>query len=122
MRPGAIIAKHYEGEQDETDTSEGESEEDESKNWDCETILSTLSNVSNRPGKIGKIKLVKKPKEVQVERKDLGAITEGRDEEKAAEEDDETEGEDIVELPEVSTDRPKGETSEERKQRKAAVK
>ena len=44
-----------------------------SKTWDCETVLSTLSNLSNRPGdrfdvlsvhlggKIGKVKIVKKP-------------------------------------------------------------
>jgi protein LTV1 len=106
----AIIAKHYEGEQDETDTSEGESEEDESKNWDCESILSTLSNVSNRPGKIGKIKVIKKPAPA----KDLGAIVE-----KESESEEEA---DTVELPDVVTERPKNETAEEKKQRKAGVK
>ena len=47
---------------DDEDTESGEgSDEDESKNWDCESVLSTLSNVSNRPGKIGRIHAVKKP-------------------------------------------------------------
>merc|ERR1712070_373470 len=66
----AIIERHYEIVEDEdADTSEGESEEDDSKNWDCESILSTLSNVSNRPGRIGKIKVIKK----QTPTKDLPA-------------------------------------------------
>jgi protein LTV1 len=106
----AIIARHYEV-QDEADeeTSEGESETDDSKNWDCETVLSTLSNVSNRPGKINKIKLAKaKPT------KELAAITEdGSDEE---------EEDDAVELPDVILERPKYETPEEKKARKAGVK
>merc|ERR1711937_325716 len=109
----AIIERYYEQEDDaNADTSEGESEEDESKNWDCESILSTLSNVSNRPGKIGKIKVIKK----QTPSKDLPAIVEkGSD----AEEDEE---DDAVELPDVITERPKGETAEEKRQRKAGVK
>merc|ERR1719454_1804706 len=106
----AIIEKHYLAEADDAETSEGESDEEESKNWDCESILSTLSNVSNRPGKIGKIKIIKKP----VPTKDLDAIVED-----ASEEDKD---EDAVELPDVVTERPKNETPEEKKQRKAAVK
>jgi len=107
----AIIEKHYLDEDDENaETSEGESDEDESKNWDCESILSTLSNVSNRPGKIGKIKIIKKPAPT----KDLAAIVEDDSEE--------DKDEDAVELPDVVTERPKNETSEEKKQRKAAVK
>jgi len=106
----ALIARHYEVEDAaDEDTSEGETNEDESKNWDCETVLSTLSNVSNRPGKINKIKSSKvKPG------KDLPAIVEtGSD----SESDD-----DAVELPDVVTERPKNETPEEKKLRKAAVK
>merc|ERR1719440_1858346 len=84
----AIIERHYLDEADEdAETSEGESEEDESKNWDCESILSTLSNVSNRPGKIGKIKVIRKP----AAPKDLPAITETGS-------DAEEEEEDAVEL------------------------
>merc|ERR1712187_936083 len=59
----AIIAKHYDHVPDsDEETSSGEEETDESRLWDCETVLSTLSNVSNRPGKIGKIKLIGKKK------------------------------------------------------------
>lgn len=94
------------------ETSEGESEEDESKNWDCETVLSTLSNVSNRPGKIGKIKLVKKN---GPENPNLAAIVE-------KDSDEEEEEEDIVELPDVILERPKGESAEDKKLRKASVK
>lgn len=94
------------------ETSEGESEEDESKNWDCETVLSTLSNISNRPGKISKIKLVKKN---GPENPNLTAIAEQSS-------DEEDEEEDIVDLPDVITERPENESAEEKKLRKASVK
>lgn len=32
--------------------SEDESSEDEGKNWDCESILTTLTNTDNHPGVI----------------------------------------------------------------------
>jgi len=97
----------------DADTSEGDSEEDESKNWDCETVLSTLSNLSNRPGKIEKLKkLIKKTSPD----KELPAIAEGGD--AAAESSDE----DGVELPDVVTDRPKNESAEDKKLRKNGVK
>jgi len=111
----AIIERHYLNDLDEeadTVCSEGDSEEDESKNWDCESILSTLSNVSNRPGKISKIKLLKKPPAG----KDLPAIVEDGNDTEEDKEDD------AVELPDVVTERPKGETAEEKKARKAGVK
>lgn len=110
----AIIERWYEKETEEDeDTSEGESEEDESKNWDVETVLSTLSNVSNRPGKIGKIKVLKKPAPT----KELPAI--GED---ASDADNEDEEPDTVELPDVVLERPKNESTEDKRQRKAAVK
>jgi len=105
----AIVARFYTNEDNANDdTSEGESEEDKSKDWDCETVLSTLSNVSNRPGKINKIKVVK-PKAAP---KDLAAIAES----------DGESSDDAVELPDVCTERSKDETPEEKKQRKNAVK
>lgn len=108
----AIIAAHYSEipEESEDETTDAESEEDESRFWDCETVLSTLSNVSNRPGKINKIKVLgdKPPKP-------LKAVNE--DEEAS----DDEEGE-IVEIPEAITVRPKGESKEEKKARKASVK
>lgn len=70
--------------------------------YDCESVLSLRSNTSNHPGKICRPEKVKKEKKL-----------------KAVDEDAE---EEFVELPEVSTLRPKGETPEERKARKAAVK
>jgi len=109
----AIIQRHYmnDDEADADTNISSDSEEDESKNWDCETVLSTLSNLSNRPGKINKIKRVKKP----TPDKDLAAIKEdGSD----AESDDE----DVVELPDVVTDRPANESAEDKKIRKTAVK
>jgi len=99
--------------EDQADTvcSDGDTEEESSKNWDCETVLSTLSNLSNRPGKIEKLKkLIKKSAE-------LPAIVEGGD---AAEE--ESSDEDGVDLPDVVTDRPKNESPEDKKLRKAGVK
>jgi len=109
----AIIERHYEVEDDaDAETSEGETEEESSKNWDCETVLSTLSNLSNRPGKINKIKLVKKP----ATKKELEAVAEG------GSDDENGSDNDAVELPDVCTDRPKNETPEEKKARKGAVK
>mmetsp|Transcript_4714 Transcript_4714/g.11187 ORF Transcript_4714/g.11187 Transcript_4714/m.11187 type:complete len:491 (+) Transcript_4714:115-1587(+) len=108
----AIIEKHYLDNVEEgagSDTSLGDDSEDESRNWDCETVLSTLSNVSNRPGKIGKLKLIKKPEVMK-------AVKEENEEESASSE------EEAVELPDVITERKKGETPEEKRARKAGVK
>mmetsp|Transcript_30136 Transcript_30136/g.69568 ORF Transcript_30136/g.69568 Transcript_30136/m.69568 type:complete len:472 (+) Transcript_30136:37-1452(+) len=104
----AIIERHYMEEESEEETESGDDSDDESRTWDCETVLSTLSNLSNRPGKIGKIKMVKAP----VEKLKPVAETEGTDDDAA----------DVVELPDVVTTREKGETAEEKKARKASVK
>jgi len=122
----AIIENHYkkdvEGEAEEISSEESE---DESKKWDCETVLSTLSNLSNRPGRIGRIKLEK----IKPDKKPgvmLNPVREGGDgaEEDEQEDADNCSGEDsdVVELPDVNTNRVKGETAEERRQRKAGVK
>jgi len=111
----AIIARlGYDNLDEDPETSEGEPEEDESANWDCETVLSTLSNVSNRPGKISKIKLVKKngPENPNLA---LAAIVEN-------DSDEDEEEEDIVELPDVILERPRDESAEDKKLRKASVK
>jgi len=112
----AIVEKFYHDEapeEDDEETASGEDDdEDESRQWDCETVLSTLSNLSNRPGKIGRIKVLKKPAAPQP------AIAE---EEGGSNSDSEDEGS-IIELPDVVTERKRGESTEERKQRKAAVK
>ena len=102
----AIIERHYLEEESEEETESGDESDDESKTWDCETVLSTLSNVSNRPGKIGKVKIIKKPPA-------LKPVAESGGEEK---------DEDVVELPDVVTTRPKDETPEDKKARKASVK
>jgi len=111
----ALIEQHYTYMDDE-DTESGEgSDEDESKNWDCESVLSTLSNVSNRPGKIGRIHAVKKPAAKPA------VVQECPDAEARAEADDESE-DDVVEIPDVCNERRKDETPEEKKARKASVK
>lgn len=109
----ALIERYYQevpdaDADDETTVRSNSDDEDESRNWDCETVLSTLSNVSNRPGKIGKIKVatVSKPK------KDLPKV----------DEEEEESDEDVIELPDVITERKKDETAEEKKARKASVK
>mmetsp|Transcript_43172 Transcript_43172/g.68247 ORF Transcript_43172/g.68247 Transcript_43172/m.68247 type:complete len:480 (+) Transcript_43172:63-1502(+) len=111
----AIIERHnmdHSVIDEDAETTEGESEEDESKNWDCETVLSTLSNLSNRPGKIERIKKVKKPT------KELTSINEdGKDDDE-----DEDDSDDVIELPDVITERPKNESAEDKKARKASVK
>jgi len=114
----ALIDKYY-NEFDETIASDSEaSEEDESKNWDCETVLSTLSNLSNRPGRITRItKAVKKPHTLL---KSVQEDAEGSEEDAADESGDDDES--VVELPDVVNFRKKGETPEERRERKAGVK
>lgn len=112
----AIIEKHYTYVDDGEETESGEESEDESKTWDCESVLSTLSNVSNRPGKIGRIKVVKKPVAKPT------VVQECPDAEARAEADEESSEDDIVELPDVCTERRKDETPEEKKARKAGVK
>jgi protein LTV1 len=72
--------------------------------FDCESILSLRSNLSNHPGKVGRPDRIKPVSEKPA--KPLPEITE----------------EDAVELPEVSTFRPRGETADDRKARKDAVK
>jgi len=108
----AIIERHYTYADSDDDTISGDEETDESRLWDCESVLSTLSNLSNRPGKIGKIKVIGKPKQ-----KELPKVVE---EEEGSEKDDETES--VIELPDVITERKRGETPEERRARKASVK
>lgn len=102
----AIIERHYsEGKED--DTSSGEEEDtDESRHWDCETFLSGLSNLSNRPAKIDKAKIKKNVVMKPVKEQDEGESSE----------------DDVVELPDVCLERPKGETSEEKRIRKSGVK
>lgn len=106
----AIIEKYYLGDDDGAQTESGEESEDESRTWDCESVLSTLSNVSNRPGRIGKLQIIKKP---------VPAMKTVAENDKESEDD---ELDDVVELPDVVTERPKNETLEEKKQRKAGVK
>lgn len=116
----AIIEKHYYTiAEDEEETSSGEDDTDDSRQWDCESVLSTLSNLSNRPGKIGKIKVVGKPKPKALPRVGEEGDEEGSDKEDANAEDD---TESVIELPDVITERKKDETPEERRARKASVK
>ncbi|CAK0898015.1 unnamed protein product [Prorocentrum cordatum] len=110
----AIIEKHYLGQEaDEDETSLGSESPDESRTWDCESVLSILSNLSNRPGRIATIKVARNPVNP------LKPVKEATD---TAEGSDEGEEEDIVDLPDVSTTRPRNETAEERRERKAGVK
>lgn len=80
--------------------------EEEGPQWDCESVLSLRTNTTNHPGRVkrtDRIKVSDKPEKNPVM--------------EAVEEEDE-----IVEFPEVTTLRQRGETTEERKARKAAVK
>ena len=82
------------------------------KQWDCETILSTYSNIYNHPHQI------KLPAKVRVDKKGM-AVIEGegeRGEDEGYEEEDAEEGVTISNL------RTKGETKEEKRLRKQAVK
>eukprot|EP00927_Polykrikos_kofoidii_P074417 TRINITY_DN70406_c0_g1_i1.p1 TRINITY_DN70406_c0_g1~~TRINITY_DN70406_c0_g1_i1.p1 ORF type:complete len:472 (-),score=158.97 TRINITY_DN70406_c0_g1_i1:59-1474(-) len=111
----AIIERHYHEvlSGDEEETCDGADSTDDSRQWDCETVLSTLSNLSNRPGKIGKIKIIGKKKE------ELPSVAEDVSDNEGGEDES---SEDVIELPEVITERKKGETPEERRLRKNSVK
>jgi len=74
----------------------------EEDKFDCESILSLRSNTSNHPGRITRPDKEKK----KHKKEELPPLEE----------------EEVVELPEVSTLRSRGETAEDRKARKAAVK
>jgi len=111
----ALIERYYtdgvaldEDGDDETTNCDDQETVDESRDEDCETVLSTLSNISNRPGKIGRIKIAV-PKKKAMDKVD---------------EDDENDSSDesVIELPDVITERKKDETPEEKKARKASVK
>mmetsp|Transcript_99153 Transcript_99153/g.251801 ORF Transcript_99153/g.251801 Transcript_99153/m.251801 type:complete len:479 (-) Transcript_99153:38-1474(-) len=107
----AIVEKWEKQEQMENESTDGEESEDESRTWDCESVLSTLSNISNRPGRIGKIKIIKKPAPA------MKPLKEGNE---SSEDEDEIGP--VVELPDVILERKKDETPEEKKARKAGVK
>jgi protein LTV1 len=114
----ALIEKFYTylpGSDEET--LSGDEETDDSRLWDCESVLSTLSNISNRPGRIGKIKLIGKPKP-----KALPRVGEEEEEGGEKDSDDQDDATSVIELPDVITERKPGETSEEKRARKASVK
>jgi len=87
------------------------------KQWDCETILSTYSNIYNHPHQI------KLPAKVRVDKKGM-AVIDGEDERGDDErgEDEGYEEEDAEEGVTISNLRTKGETKEEKRLRKQAVK
>lgn len=91
----------------------GHSHATEKEEWDCESILSTYSNTSNRPGRIVRPK-IGKPKKKAVE----PVVEENEDEEDS----DDSADARAVALLDAPTERPKNETNEDKKARKAAVK
>jgi protein LTV1 len=91
----------------------GHSHQTEKEEWDCESILSTYSNTSNRPGRIVRPKIAK-PKKKAIE----PVVEENEDEEDS----DDSADARAVALLDAPTERPKNETVEEKKARKAAVK
>jgi len=74
--------------------------------WDCESVLSLRSNLSNHPGRVGRPERINHKALEGPAKAPLPEIDEAT----------------VVELPEVSTYRPRGETADERRARKDAVK
>ncbi|KAA8493769.1 Protein LTV1-like [Porphyridium purpureum] len=92
-------------------------ERDEAERWDCETILTTYTNLENHPSMIGiprKARKKKVPVTAAAETAEPEAETESREQEP-----DDRRKESV---PPVSAERHKGETAEERRLRKQAVK
>ncbi|CEM21983.1 unnamed protein product [Vitrella brassicaformis CCMP3155] len=99
-------------------------EQVEKEQWDCETILSTKSNLYNHPYKISKAAATaaNPPKKIPIDtRRDLPADYTGASSGSRGAPPPIPEG-DLLQLPEVNTTRRKGETAEERRERKKAVK
>lgn len=115
------LAERYMEADSDAETSDGENTEQylstshqtEKDDWDCESILSTYSNTSNRPGRIIRPKIAKPKK------KAVDPVIEEKEEN---EESDDSADDRAVALLDASTERPKNETPEEKKVRKAAVK
>ncbi|KAJ9123752.1 hypothetical protein QFC24_003526 [Naganishia onofrii] len=116
------IRKRFLREREEDDNEEEEKMPvlsivgDKKDRWDAETILSTYSNIENHPAKLSVAN--KHPKKRT--QRSRAAIDEASDEEDEDSGDD-TETESTYQQ-KVTVARPKGETKEERKARKAAVK
>ncbi|KAI5475775.1 low temperature viability protein [Pseudohyphozyma bogoriensis] len=98
--------------------------------WDCETVLSTYSNVSNHPRMLRMRDLKeKKPAKIEIDEKTGFPLVDGEHmgpkkrnrRHDAIEEEDEDEEMEEVEIRETVT-RPRGESAEQKKARKAAVK
>ncbi|TXT04366.1 hypothetical protein VHUM_04133 [Vanrija humicola] len=92
--------------------------------WDVETILSTYTNTENHPGTI-RIRSSEEQKARLLRRAEEAEKAAARAAAKAlpvTEEDDDSGSETEREAPKVTVSRPKGESAEERKARKAAVK
>ncbi|KAF4668667.1 hypothetical protein FOL47_002927 [Perkinsus chesapeaki] len=85
-----------------------------SDEWDCESVLTTLTNNTNHPGKINRPARIRKP--AMIPAPTLEAVREEDSDQETAQCEEEEE------LVEVSTYRPRDETPEERRARKAAVK
>lgn len=107
----ALVDKFFHDEAPEVEHVSDEESDREDRFWDCETVLTGLSNLTNRPGKIKKVKL---PKKIP-----MGPVTEEAAKEEVVDLDDDAD--DIVDLPDIVTKRPKDETPEEKQKRKAAV-
>lgn len=115
------LAQKYLTADSDAETSDGENAESylghshqtEKEEWDVESILSTYSNTSNRPGRIIRPKIAKPKKK---------AVEPVAEEKESEEDSDDSADERAVALLDAPTDRPKNETPEDKKARKAAVK
>lgn len=113
------LAKRLLNETENTTTITMQDDEKEDEKWDCESILTTYSNIYNHPKLItqiptNKIRLSKKTGLPLAEKKKKETIV--KEEESSSEDDDDDRSSSIT------FERKKGETSEERRARKHAVK
>ncbi|GAA5880368.1 hypothetical protein JCM3774_006738 [Rhodotorula dairenensis] len=131
----AIVERQYEDEANRTrrggkDKIQGVTiiEDNYRDRWDCETVLSTYSNLSNHPRML-RLRDVRGPKQakISIDPKtgfplvDGKSVLEPRKDDTIMEDDEEAEEEEEYIIREVIK-RPRAETAEEKKARKAAVK
>lgn len=123
----AVYGEEEMGEEEEEDESkvfEQFLKEDPKEKWDCESIISTYSNIYNHPKLIEEKSIRPLAKKYELHKR-TGIPIGVFDERKKNEEDSDTDEEDddvVIETVVLNNVRNKGETPEERKQRKQDVK
>ena len=118
------LAKRLMNETEGTTTVTLQDDEKDDEKWDCETILTTYSNTYNHPKLITQIPTnkIRLSKKTGLPLADNNKIATKEAKVVQKEDDDSDDDDDDTNRPQINTERKKGETSEERRARKHAIK